>query len=183
MSSVTGPKRARGEDGQGSSKRARLDLDEASSALSDSSDPREAGGRREADDDVGDASGNSDAASVSSSVAYDAALVDGDGKHKKHDKASNKKGGGPRNEKGSERSKKRKEAAGAWLADGWTNNGVYAPEMAQLRDMAFIVKMMVCDPYSLRESLKVRERGVTRSSWLKQAIIYPSAVLPTWEVT
>ena len=31
--------------------------------------------------------------------------------------------------------KKRQEAAGAWLADGWTNNGIYAPEMAQLRDI------------------------------------------------
>ena len=67
----------------------------------------------------------------------------------------------------------RKEAAGAWLADGWTNNGVYAPEMAQLRDMAFIVKMMVCDPYSLRESLAIKERGITRPSWLKQATVEP----------
>ena len=33
-----------------------------------------------------------------------------------------------------------KEAAGAWLPDRWTDNGVYAPEMAQLRDMAFFTK-------------------------------------------
>lgn len=79
--------------------------------------------------------------------------------------------------------KNRQEAAGAWLADGWTNNGIYAPEMAQLRDIAFLTKMMVCDPCSLRDSLAVRERGITRESWLKKAIIHPSSLLPTWDVT
>ena len=79
--------------------------------------------------------------------------------------------------------KNRQEAAGAWLTDGWTNNGIFAPEMAQLRDVAFLAKMMVADPHSLRESLKVKERGVVRESWLKKAIIYPSSLLPNWDVT
>ena len=42
---------------------------------------------------------------------------------------------------------------------------------------------MMADPYDLREKLKVSERGVTRESWLKKAIIYPSLLLPSWEVT
>ena len=59
----------------------------------------------------------------------------------------------------------------------------YAPEMAQMRDVAFLTKMMVTDPHSLRESLRKEEHGVVRRSWLKNKIINPSSLLPTWEVT
>ena len=55
--------------------------------------------------------------------------------------------------------------------------------MSQLRDISFLTKMMIADPHSVRESLRVQSRGVVRESWLKKAIIYPSSLLPTWEVT
>lgn len=74
-------------------------------------------------------------------------------------------------------------ALAAWIADSWTNNGVFAPEVAQLRDLVFLTKVMVCDAHSLRDSLQVVDKGEVRPSWLKVAIVYPGMLLPTWEVT
>ena len=44
---------------------------------------------------------------------------------------------------------------------------------------AFLTKMMIADPYALRESV-VAEGG---DSWLKKAVVYPSSLLPSWQVT
>ena len=71
------------------------------------------------------------------------------------------------------------DARCAWLIDGWTDNGIFAPEVAQLRDVTFLMKMMICDPHALRETTSVEGR----QSWLKNTIVFPSSLQPSWEVT
>ena len=71
------------------------------------------------------------------------------------------------------------EATCAWMADDWTNNGITAPEFAQLRDVSFLVKMMIADPYELRESTSA-DGG---TSWLKTFPVYSSSLSPSWVVT
>ena len=70
------------------------------------------------------------------------------------------------------------EATCAWMADDWMNNGIDAPEFAQLRDMSFLVKMMIADPFELREST-----ATDSESWLKTFPVFPSSLSPSWAVT
>ena len=77
-----------------------------------------------------------------------------------------------------------KEACCLWSIDEWTDNGCYAPELAQLRDVAFLFKMMIADPANLRESVSApKEGGGLGESWLEQPVVYPSSMQPVWALT
>ena len=81
------------------------------------------------------------------------------------------RGGAGRREEEREDAQLTAEASAcAWAADGWTNNGVYAPEVAQLRDVAFLTKMMIADPYALRESVASAD-GASRERAMVEARI------------
>ena len=76
------------------------------------------------------------------------------------------------------------DAVCAWAVDDWTDSGVFAPEMAQLRDVSFLMKMMIAEPLHLRESVSAPDAGGSASeSWLTRPVVYPSSLQPSWAVT